>query len=1441
MSSGTGPVSGLGPSTSVNTSSAPSPNHTQLYANSASGIPPTGTGELPPPAGYNVSGTVGASGGRPYGTAPPIGTAPYGARPSGPPASNISSNATFCGGTTINIPDATLNWWYTTDFDFAAATISAQFNNNDSYTGWTLIPASTTFNVTSALAAPTYSTTIVYNTYLNESVEYYYGYTTTTPDYASTAIITQTATKPLNTSTGSVLPSDIIITPAPASTVLPGASSVAVTALTNTPFVYFSEFAVDVEKPTKAVNGSLVCATSRKIHTLPSVYALYYDQEDPEGQDEVVGDLPDAFTKELAALNLPLAQVSLGTYVAEPTLLVVVEKVYVAQAVLAVSTEVSGGSTLILPSPKISAASLLTYTPQVASSQASLLLPTPTTGIYVGPTGVAFIAHTEVAQSSLDLPSSPITQVTGSVSNPTLIPFTAVVGNVQTTFLAPANDAGSITTTVRGSIVVTAQAATATGVSPPPPSPQGQQTGTAVGAQLPTSTDTVNIGGLGGIVSAIQSGAAAQGSSSASSGSGSNSGSGSSGGSGSSSGGSPSESSSGSSGSGSGSGSGSTGSSTGGNGNVGGSSGGTGTGTGTNNNPAPAQSPDLSNLLSAIGQAGSASAVPQATVGSGGSSSNPGSGGSSSGGEISNGQSGSGSVTGSSGSSGSVAIPILVAVGGTTTSIGPSSDAVFGSQTLVPGGPAITISGTPVSLGPSAVVIGTETHSFAASQIQPPGSIASSGLGGSGSGVPTKITIGGSTITQAPAPFFVVGGQTVLPGQTITVNNKAVSVGAGGVLVVDGTSISIAVPGSPMTLTTAGETVVIGPTPAFVLGGSKTLVAGGPAITFDGSQLSLAPSASALIIDGSVTSHLLSAATAVPLALTVGSDTFTANAATQFLIASGTVLTPGGQVIVGGATVSLGSGGAAAVVNGVTQTLSPPIITPAPRLTLGGSVFEANLGSTFDIDGQQLTPGGVVIVDGSTISLASDASSAVIDGVTETFEAVQRTPTPTSLAVLNVNGNAVTADSGSAFVISGSTLTPGGIITIGSGNLATTISLGRYGAGVVVINGVTSTISTGPSPTGSYPPLTIDGQVYSADGSGDFVIAGQTLIPGGSAITFSTNGHKETVFLNTGGSSLLINGVTSTIPSAGSATTPGPLTIDGQIYTAVTGTNGPSYIISGQTLTEGGIVTFTDKSGHTETVSLSPDGSDVVINGVTSTISPVSTITAAPEITVDGQIITPLTNGGGSEPTYLVSGKLLTPGNSIVFNGPNGLETVSLSPDGRTLFESVSGASTVSTLPTAFATAQTAAPLITIGSDTFTALPGPGPSYRLPDGQTLYPGGPELTEVISGSTFIVTLSAGATVLVVEDVGPNGVVTSTEYETLFPATLTGGRGGGTATRTTNIGGTGITSTGVAGGAVATQTGDPASLQGSAASLLSGHHIGTSLAVGAAVVAAFALLL
>jgi hypothetical protein len=302
---------------------------------------------------------------------------------------------------------------------------------------------------------------------------------------------------------------------------------------------------------------------------------------------------------------------------------------------------------------------------------------------------------------------------------------------------------------------------------------------------------------------------------------------------------------------------------------------------------------------------------------------------------------------------------------------------VVAGQTLAPGGPAITISGTILSLAPSAsfVVVNGATSNIA------------------NPAAPT-ITVGGGVFSAAQAssaPIFVIGGQSLAPGgSAITVSGTTLSLApSAAFVVVNGVISTIA---SPTVLTIPPPTITIGNEVfsalpessglSFVIG-DHTLLPGSPAVIVSGTTLSLALSASFVVING-VTSTLAKPAAAqiTPPPLTIGNVTFRPlpGTGTAYLISS-ILLTPGGSIVVASTTISLAMAASALIINGQTSSISQaqPIITNPPLLTIGSQTYIALSGSgtTFVIGGQTLTPGGSVVVDGTTISLVSEATQLV--------------------------------------------------------------------------------------------------------------------------------------------------------------------------------------------------------------------------------------------------------------------------------------------------------------------------------------------------------------------------------------------------------------------------------------------------------------------------------
>ena len=337
--------------------------------------------------------------------------------------------------------------------------------------------------------------------------------------------------------------------------------------------------------------------------------------------------------------------------------------------------------------------------------------------------------------------------------------------------------------------------------------------------------------------------------------------------------------------------------------------------------------------------------------------------------------------------------------------------------------------------------------------------------------------------------------------------------------------------------------------PSAVAAAGSTLTPGGPAVTSDGTYFSLAPSGN--LIAGTVSNG--GALAEAPALLTFAGSTYTANAASQFIVA-GQTLAPGAAISVSGTPISLASGGAVAVVGTSTQSLkSAPAITPAPAvLSFDGTSYTADASSHFIIDGQTLAPGAAITVSGIPISLPSEGAVAVIGSSTQSLKSAPAiTPAP---VVLSFDGSSYTADASSDFIINGQTLTPGGAITVSG----TPISFPSGGA-IAIIGSSTQSLANAAIVTPA-PLLTFDGSTYTADASSDFIISGQTLTPGG-VITIS----GTSISYDKTGNAVVIG--TSTESLATAMITPADiLTVDGQVFTA----NPTAFSIDGTTISAGG-------------------------------------------------------------------------------------------------------------------------------------------------------------------------------------------------------------------------------------------------------------------------------
>jgi hypothetical protein len=291
---------------------------------------------------------------------------------------------------------------------------------------------------------------------------------------------------------------------------------------------------------------------------------------------------------------------------------------------------------------------------------------------------------------------------------------------------------------------------------------------------------------------------------------------------------------------------------------------------------------------------------------------------------------------------------------------------------------------------------------------------------------PHVVTAQGQTLSITDPSAVVVAGHTLsVGGPAISTDTKFFSLAPNGYLVA-GTLAP-----APAVLIFGSSTITANSASAFLLAG-QTLTPGG-SITVSGTPIALPFNANAAIIAGSTQPFLTTPPTKptiinAPPLLTFNSATYTANAAGAFIIA-GKTLTPGGSIIVSGTPISEASGSspAFAVVGSQTQSLAAAsvITTLAPVLTFNGQLYTANAASEFFISGQTLTPGGVTTVNGTPLSEAASGAATDYVVVGSSTETLSSSATITPADIFTVGGEVFTANP-SGFVLDGTTLFPGG-------------------------------------------------------------------------------------------------------------------------------------------------------------------------------------------------------------------------------------------------------------------------------------------------------------------------------------------------------------------------------------------------------------------------------
>jgi len=370
------------------------------------------------------------------------------------------------------------------------------------------------------------------------------------------------------------------------------------------------------------------------------------------------------------------------------------------------------------------------------------------------------------------------------------------------------------------------------------------------------------------------------------------------------------------------------------------------------------------------------------------------------------------------------------------------------------------------------------------------------------------------------------------------------------------------------------------------------------------------------------------------------------------VLVAGSTIARGSQAIVSGAVVSVGSDNV--VIDGTNHAF-PPLAAESPTpLVIGANTAQRMPGGGLIVASQTLALGSQATVAGIAVFVGS--SKAIVDGTTHILAPIAATPLS-----LIVNG-ATTA------------LQPG--------------IAGAYEAPVVNIGGQAMTLSQ------ASPGPNIVGQTLTPEvpqqGS-PFIIAGQTLIPGGAGITVSG------VPISLSASQIPPTNLPAmAIEASTFQESPTPVTIGDQVFTP----NPSAFAIAGTTISAGG----PGVAVAGIIISLQPSGAGLVVGS--NTLALPTQATPPNAVTIGSEVITPNPTGFSIAGTTLSAG-----GSGITIQGT----LVSLEASGSGL---VIGTSTIAFQRTSQSTtSNTAETTSTPATESTSASSSPSAISTLSDGR----------------------------------------------------------------------------------------------------------------------------
>lgn len=308
-------------------------------------------------------------------------------------------------------------------------------------------------------------------------------------------------------------------------------------------------------------------------------------------------------------------------------------------------------------------------------------------------------------------------------------------------------------------------------------------------------------------------------------------------------------------------------------------------------------------------------------------------------------------------------------IGSEIHTFGSSSQLVIGSATIVPGGSAVTSSGTRVSLESSvqhAIVNGNTIEL----NNKPPVS-------------KLKLIVESHTYTANSLSQLVIGDSTAVPGgPAITVSDATISIGPSSQpAVINGKTVALSnhIPISTPGLA-AGSQIYTTKSPSHHGVEGTTAAPGGLAIIVSGSTISIEPSA----LNAATSKNPAGLSNINPFA-TSNIQISTASVPGAYLFKSQTLFPGSSPVTVSGTRVSLAPSMSALVIGSSTVPVRLANSQSLPVIVIGGSTFTPNYASQYPIGSQTLVPGtGRIIVSGVPISLAASESFIVVGTSTET-------------------------------------------------------------------------------------------------------------------------------------------------------------------------------------------------------------------------------------------------------------------------------------------------------------------------------------------------------------------------------------------------------------------------------------------------------------------------